>query len=181
VAGFSANGNGRANFHQLVAARAGDSRDTYHGEEFERRARTTIRAATRAPVDVAVVSSPRKVTILARPGTPIRPRIALNVDTLITAVARYMRVSREELLAVDRRVHIVAARRVALIAWRILLGRRVVEIAAALGLSHSAASQLLAREEPVALLRPAAEAVLDEIRRCCRPNKVAAEVLEIEE
>jgi hypothetical protein len=155
VAGYSS----PAKFADFVRSRANETRDQYHSEEHERAARVAIRAATRAPVEIVMAAAPQ-IAIVGRPGTPLRPPQPADLGVVLQTVACRTGVSVLEMQTLNRRAAVVHARRVALVVWCILLGQRLVNMAAVLGLGQSGASMLLSRDALVAGALPDAQAVV---------------------
>jgi hypothetical protein len=154
LCGFDSSPRGRGEFHDFVRAAASDRRDTTWGEDSVARVRTEVRSVLRAPVEIGVRSgrSPR-YAVLARPNTAMRGGGSLcSVRQVIKAAAREFFLAEDDMRSTSRRRDIVAARRLALLVWSRELGRPQAEMAAALGLSDSAASQLLGRTSAVAEL-----------------------------
>ena len=154
LCGFDSSPRGRGEFHDFVRAAANHPRDTTWSEDHVARVRTEVRSMLRAPVEIGprVGCSPR-YDLLARPNTPVREgRIRVSVRRVVKTAAREFFLAEDELRSTVRRRDVVAARRLALLVWSRELRQPQAEMAAALGLSESAASQLLGRASAVAEL-----------------------------
>jgi hypothetical protein len=144
LCGFDSSPAGRQRFYDYVRASDGVTRDQI-AEEGLTSARRSARALAGAPVEIA---SPEEnngesaVQILAAPFTPLRPRWPGDVQAAIMAVEVQTGVPVERMQSRDRHRRVVAARKLALHLWA-MLGRDQSSMAAALGISRSAASQLL--------------------------------------
>ena len=152
LSGFAPTAAGRMAFDDFVAARRGQSRDPALSGDSPQAVRRAARAHAAAPLEL---TTPRLqggrllYEMRARRHTPLRADGPIDPTAVIAAVARHTGIDTERLRSRSRQQEIVAARRVALLAWR-HLGQRQAEMAAALGIGASAASYLL-RQRPEAV------------------------------
>jgi hypothetical protein len=149
LCGFSATPSGRLRFHEMVVARTSEARrvDLSGGDMHVRR--RELRTAACAPLELAtprvtwqagalrVVAS----TVPLRPRDP-QPAWRGDASTALEIVAQATRTLVAELQSRSRTRRIAHARRVALVMWR-ELRRPMVELARALGISCSAASEAM--------------------------------------
>jgi REP element-mobilizing transposase RayT len=164
LAGFDSSPRGRLAFHEFVCAAGRESRDVLWREEQSDRARTEVRRVLRAPVEVGVhVGDRPTLAVLARPDTPLRPRVDLSTRQVLRSVARNVCVTEDDLRSTSRRRNVVTGRRLALLVWQRGLRQEQTRMAAALGISDSAASQLLGRPAALLALEDRARAVLQEL------------------
>ncbi len=161
LSGFAVTRGARAKFHDFVVSRSGDGRDpTLSERESDVRA-----AASRTRLGCqAHICTPQlrhdgvlDVPLQPRPHSPIHPRWSGSLDQLLNAVSNRTGFSREILTGRCRRRDIVAARKLAIIVAVQFLGLSQTEIGAAVGLSSSATSRLLAQPVDEALVGNAAE------------------------
>ncbi len=148
LCGFDSSPRGRGEFHDFVRAAANHPRDSTWSEDGVARVRTEVRSLLRAPVEVGIRAgrSPR-YAVLARPDTPTRGRGSrASVRRVVKTAAREFLLAEDDVRSTSRRREVVAARRLALLVWSRELGQPQAEMAVALGISESAASQLLGRE-----------------------------------
>ena len=165
LAGFDSSPSGRLAFHDFVRAAARKPRDAMWSAEHAVRARTEIRNVLRAPVEVGLhVGERSRFAVLARPNTPVRARCDVSIERVLAAVARELRISVDELRSTARRRDIVAGRRLALLVWYRDLGQVQAKMAASLGISDSAASQLLGSQHAICELDGRARAVVRALR-----------------
>jgi REP element-mobilizing transposase RayT len=147
LSGFDPTEAGRQAFAAFVAARSDAPRDptlSGHAPDAVRRA---ARAHARTPLELA---SPRLeggrllYELRCRRHTPLRADGPVDAATLLATVAAQTGVATERLQSTTRRRDVVAARRIALLAWSDL-GQPRTEMASALGLSDGAAAHLVRR------------------------------------
>jgi hypothetical protein len=154
LCGFDSSPRGRGEFHDFVRAAANHPRDSTWSEVRVARVRTDVRSLLRTPVEIGVRAgrSPR-YAVLARPETPMRGGgSGASVRGVLKSAAREFSLDEDDVRSTSRRRDVVAARRLALLVWSREFGRPQGEMAAALGISESAASQLLGRESAAAEL-----------------------------
>lgn len=166
LCGFDATAAGRLAFHQFVVERSADVRDPEMSGASIKQVRRQVRAAIGSAIELdhTVDDFGSTYGVLVRPATVLRRPWRGSPVVVAAAVARACRVSPEELTGRSRRRGFVDARRLALLVWTNDLDRRMVEMAAVLGLSASAASQLLANDSRVAHLDDQAAALAARIR-----------------
>jgi len=159
LCGFGTGARDRAAFDAFVAACAGRERDDLLAGDAAARLRRDVRAASDAPLEITesrvtgsgdhptarseiVASAYMPLEILSRPSPAV----------VISRVAECLGLRPESLRSRARVRALVEARRLALAVWVLAIGGRQRSMADALGLSESAASQLLraawAREDP---------------------------------
>jgi REP element-mobilizing transposase RayT len=146
LCGFDSSPAGRQGFYDYVRESDGVTRDQI-AEEGLTAMRRRVRAVAGAPVEITspeVHDGGPAVQIIAPPFTPLRPRWPGDVQTAIIAVEVQSGVPIERMQSQDRHRRVVAARKLALHVW-MHLGRDQTSMAAALGISRSAASQLLGK------------------------------------
>src|SRR5690606_11983569 len=158
-------------FHEFVVARAGDVRDPEMSGRSVERVRRQVRADVGSAIELeqAVDDFGSTYGVLARPGTSLRRRWRGSPAVVAAAAARATHVALEELCGRGRRRSFVQARRLALLTWTSCLDCPIAEMAAVLGLSASAASQLLANDSRAVQMRAQAEALAARIRARGRP------------
>jgi putative transposase len=169
LAGFDARPTSRAAFDQFTLARVGDGRDIeLSGGEMKRR-RVAVRREMGGQVELcserAVAPGRIESPIHTLAGTPLLPRWTGPLPRLLGDAARQVGVPPSALRSRDRSRRVVRARRLALLVGTRHLGRAQVEVAAHLGLSEAAASQLLANETAVRELELTAAILAEHLRR----------------
>lgn len=170
LAGFSATGNGRVNFHDFVRSRSGLPRDPKMTCD-DTPSSTKLREALGSSVEaVPVVESNehKRLELLVRHGTNLEARLRVDPDVMLHVVAMFTKVPITLICGRTRARDVVAARRLALIAWERLLGQTVADLAAVLNISPQACGQLLARDAAVLPLMDSARAVANEVSRISR-------------
>ncbi len=166
LCGFDASPRGRSEFHDFVRAAASQPRESAWSDESVARCRTQTRALLRAPVEVCGRIDERPhFSVLARPYVNPRPPLRISIPWVLKAVARELRLDEEELRSASRRRTAVEGRRLALIVWSLEAGRPQAEMAAALGISEAAASQLLGRPRAVRAIRERAGDIAKALQR----------------
>lgn len=161
AAGFDASKRGRWAFHDYVRARAGLPRDPELSGGDIAGVKSKVRTMVGAPAEIDATITPTgpRYGVLARPDTPLRPRWDGQVTTVVRAAAQAMKLTPAEMRSRTRQRGVADARRLALLVWRAHLGRPQAEMAAALGITDAAASQLLSSEVRIARLAEKAEVV----------------------
>jgi hypothetical protein len=152
LAGFDASASGRLAFHEYVRARAGLPRDdAFSGallNDDRSRVRHVLGSAAEAGAGVLGARG-NGIEIFARRHAVLPAAWNGGAPDLLLAVSRMTGLAPDTLRSRSRRPRIVRARRLALVAWSVLLGRRQSELLALLGLSSAAGSKTLAAEELV--------------------------------
>lgn len=162
VAGFGTDQKGRAAFHDFVLARA---RATDLGTRPIAPVRSAVRAAARLPLELRgprFAGGRAGYEVIAHPETHRWAPMTIDARSLIDAAARRLRVPVELIYARDRSRPAVTTRRLALLVGR-LAGQRLSTVAAALGLSTSAACDLIATIDARHPLYADARAILQEL------------------
>lgn len=156
--GFDLSARGRLEFHDFVRSRASEPRLAVLSGDGDEQVRRDVRERTRAPVEIESRVERLESTygILARPHTPMYRDWRGSPRAVLTACAGTQRVTEDDARSKSRRREVIAARRLALLVWTRYLGRSQVAMAATLGISRSAASQLLSRPDRVSRLDQAA-------------------------
>ncbi len=173
LCGFDATPAGRLAFHEFVVSRAGLPRDPMLSGETSQHVRTEMRRELGADIELtaSVEAAGSRYEIMARPMAALVPRWRGTVPTLLEAVSRETRVPLSEIRSKTRRREVVRARRLALLVWTARFGRDQGELASAVGIGPSAASQLLAKSGPLKAL----EGVADRVERRARRRSGAAQ------
>jgi hypothetical protein len=150
LCGFHANARGRATFHDSVLARVSEPRRAELTAANLQNVLSAARTETTLPVNL---TSPRLVEVSSRleqrielvvpVSCPARPRWAAPPLAVVQAVARSTNVSELEIRSRSRARNVCFARRQAMLVWVQGLARPAVEMAHALGISSSAASDYL--------------------------------------
>lgn len=149
LAGFAGTAAGRQGFHAFVLAQASGVHEAGAAEAEELAARTAARAQTGLPVEVSSavlasdVSAPTQRIVRYHGSPPASARWAGPIDELVRCVAARRGIPVELLCSRSRRRDVVEARRLVIVTGVVLLRRRPVEMAAALGISDAAVSQHL--------------------------------------
>lgn len=154
----------RQQFAEAVAAQAAAPRDPRWSSHA--RSRRCVRAAVGGPVELSdpeLRQDRLAHHVHAMPGTPLRPVWGGAVDAVLSEVARRTGVTWERMQRRDKAREVSRARRMALLAWQ-RLGRRQIEMSAALGIDSGTASHLL-RRAPQVTAALAAEA--EEVAQAC--------------
>ena len=153
AAGFERTTEGRTAFDRFVRARGGDARDPVLSGAVIDDARAEIRAQSALPLEVGsaeVVDGMLGAGVFHCGGAPrMEPRWDGDLAALIGASARHAGCPVEQLCSRSHVRSAVYARRIEVVAGVWCLRRRVNEVAAALGITNSAASQLQRRGERV--------------------------------
>jgi hypothetical protein len=148
LCGFSATPSGRLRFHEMVVARSLEARRVdLSGGDMQMR-RRELRTAACAPLEITTSSVTLRAGALcvAASTVPFRkrdPRPAWRGDafSVLEIVAQATGTLVAELQSRSRTRRITRARRVALLMWTRELRRPAVDMARALGISSSAASE----------------------------------------
>lgn len=150
LAGFSSTPSGRLAFHDFVRSLSSEGRDDAMSGRTMEEDRARTREVAGAPVEVRApevyVGSggrTRRVEVVMRPFTPVRPRWPGHPLEVLGEVASVTGVGVEALQGRGRRGEVVRGRRLALYAWTRHLNRRLGEMAGLLGISDPAASYLV--------------------------------------
>lgn len=147
AAGFPDTPDGHRAFNQFVRGRAGEPVNPQLSGHALGPLREQARAETGLPVEVSSLLMPAEQPAQCQVLYPAQwipsERWEGNLGELVELVAGRLAVPLEELCSSSKRRVAVQGRRVALVAGAWLLRRRQQEVAAALGLSSTAASQLL--------------------------------------
>jgi REP element-mobilizing transposase RayT len=149
-------------FDALVRERAGRAREPAWSDE-PRREQRAARLAAGAPVRVSwpLVESEGRQFAVQRAGG-LRPRWPGRPEDVVERVARHLHVRATEVVGPLRSESLTEARRTAMLAWTMGLGRLQMEMACCLGISAAAASQLLhARPDAIASCRQAAQLITE--------------------
>ena len=145
LSGFGGAPDGRSVFDAAVDARSGAPRDPLLAGDGHALRRALARAAVAAPVELgstALEGDEYFCDVRAREATPIRVPWPGGPDRLLRLVADESGIAIDALRSRGRRREVVEGRRLALGAW-VRLGRPLVEMSSALGISQSAATQLV--------------------------------------
>jgi hypothetical protein len=150
LCGYSATSSGRLAFHDMVRARASESRRAdLSGEDLQARRRRE-RSLARTPVELAtptVTMLDENVCVHARTVAPDycppRPCWHGSTEDVIEAVALAAGVTVADLRGTSRVRVVAAARRLAMITWTESLGRPCGHMARALGIAASSGSELI--------------------------------------
>jgi hypothetical protein len=162
VAGFGGDEAGRASFDRFVRERSGQPRDPQISGAALRTARARVRDATALPFELSAMrldDSACRAEVVNRGAPRVETRWNGDLREVVAAAAHYGGCAIERVLSRSRARVVVEARRIVVVAAVWLLRRRICDVAAALALSESAASQLQRRGERVlpTALRVAAE------------------------
>lgn len=155
LCGLDAGDAGRAAFHRLVCSRAAHPREPELSGSNLGALRQRVRRATGLPLEVGSpvlgLAAPRLPTCEIFLPEQHRAPASWHGDLglLLDRVCHRSGVTVDELRARSRRPHLVAARRLAVVAACRLLLRPVQEVAASLGISPNAATKLLRRSDQV--------------------------------
>jgi REP element-mobilizing transposase RayT len=176
LAGFDSSPAGRAAFHDYVRAQAGCERDTALSGSTTRGMLAAARRREGGPVEpcsVRVVETGEaELPTWRRREISLVPPWPGPLAGIIACAGEICSVDPTRMISRDRRRTVVRARRVSIVAATRLMGRPLTEIAAALGISVSAASQLAATAD-TATLEQAAE-VARALGSLCRLEGVPA-------
>lgn len=172
IGGLPNNEIGRHNFRDLVRSRESEPSQALWSKgravESAFRQRLGTSHLHISQVDASIEDNRSAVMATLPADTALSPPWPGSPRTVVHSVGFACSIDPDELRSASRRRHIVKARRLALSVWTCQLGRAAFEMAAALGISSSAASQLLARaDESVALHA-------EEIARSIRKRGVSA-------
>ena len=119
LAGFDSSAEGRRQFHQFVCAHASQERNPFFCAHTLTTGRVQTRQQLGAPVELATprlgIDAEAEYPILARPGTPLRPRWSGSLDELLVLVAEQTGISVECVQSPTRVREVVQARRVTLV------------------------------------------------------------------
>jgi REP element-mobilizing transposase RayT len=144
ICGFTATGNGRANFHDFVRSRSGLPRDPSMTGEEAVELRAKVREDLGPAVELApAIDSHARPLILKRAGAVLRPRISGRPHELIEAVAAELGLPTGSIQSRSRRALVAEGRRVALLVWTQHWCRPAAELAPALGITPQACSKAL--------------------------------------
>jgi REP element-mobilizing transposase RayT len=162
LSGFNSSPRGRTAFDAFVRGERHVTAEDMRGQGLTA-LRADVRRSVGAPVEISSAddsAGERRVEVLAQPGMRLRPRWPGQADVVIAAVATRLQVPAELICSRDRRRRIVKARRLALRAWTMYLGRHQVSMCSALNISQQAGSLLLAKNEMSDLARAIADDLL---------------------
>lgn len=156
LCGLPDNEIGRRHFRDLVRSRESEPSQALWsaGRAIESACRQGLGTSHLhiAQVDASIAGNTSTVIATVPMHTALRPPWSGSAATVVRNAAFACSIEPRELRSASRKRHIVKARRLALSAWTGQLGRAAFEMAAALGISSSAASQLLASaDESLAL------------------------------
>lgn len=164
AAGFDSTMEGRAAFDRFVRERAGDPRDPVMSGSALRDLRTKVRMATALPLEVSspdVEDAELQSGVLSRGAPSAEPRWNGDLRELVAAAAHHAGCAIDQVRSRSRGPAAVAARRIAVVAGVWFLRRQVNDLAAALAVSDSGASQMQWHGESV---RTIAQRVATEVR-----------------
>jgi hypothetical protein len=160
LAGFDSSPSGRLAFHDYVRGRANLPRDdAFSGARLNgdlNAVRRVLGSAAEGGAGV-VTSRATGVEIVARRDAVLPPTWNGTAIDLLHAVSRATGLSLATLRSRSKRPRIVRSRRLALVAWSLLLGRPQAQLLGLLGLSSAAGTKMLAVD--------AVGAVLDDAHR----------------
>lgn len=162
LCGLSNSERGRAVFAQEVAQRAGQTRAFVDDNFAASRSDVREQAGPAVELSYAVMTrdgEPVQHPLWQLPGAVTRSRWNGDLGLAIGFIAHCLGIPREEVLSRSRRRPVVRVRRLVVLACCVILGRRIGEVAAALGISSVAARKLQtgARDADLALARDLAE------------------------
>lgn len=150
LCGLRDDDEGRREFAGFVSSRAAEPRQALWsaGKAIESITRYQLGTshALAEQVDAQIENRACTVMVALPKHAVLRPRWLGDAQTVIQRVAAGCSIPLHRLLSTSRQRDLVGGRRVALATWR-RLGRPASEMAAALGISGSAASRLLATNE----------------------------------
>ena len=166
IAGFGTDSSGRSAFHQFVLARAEDRSFGFQKIEL---VRNVARATAHVPVElrgprIRMAAGEVEYEVVVRSETRRRPPMHVDASSVVEAAAHRLRVPVELACSRSRTRPAVASRRLALLAGR-LSGLRLTQVAAVLGMSLSAASELVSTIDADHPAYAEARSVLEQLAR----------------
>jgi DNA-binding CsgD family transcriptional regulator len=147
--GCTASAEGRLRFHEYVSARRLDPRDAELSGRTVQKARRRLRARHGSSVELVTPSLDQGIArfgVHIPAGAKRRQAYRGSAETFLCDLEDVLGTGAEELRARGRERSRTAARRVAILAWR-MAGRQTAELSAALSISRPAASNLIRRAQ----------------------------------
>jgi hypothetical protein len=152
LCGFEPNARGRAMFNEAIIARAGEPRRAeFTGANLqsslrEARSRHSLPVEIASPrVGVADAHFEQRIELIVPASCPARPSWSAGPHFVLREVARATGVSEADLRSRSRTHRVAGARRQTMLVWVHGLSRPAIEMARALGISSTAASDYLRR------------------------------------